>query len=98
VVVVLNDGAYGAEHVQFRAKNMDPAISMFDWPDFGPVVTALGGQGYTARTVSELDAVLAARPGRTRPVLTDVKPDPDTVTDAADDLDLGAELLLAACE
>jgi thiamine pyrophosphate-dependent acetolactate synthase large subunit-like protein len=81
VVVVLNDGAYGAEHVQFRSKNMDPAISMFDWPDFGPVATALGGQGYTARTASELDAVLAALPGLTRPVLIDVKLDPDAVPD-----------------
>jgi acetolactate synthase I/II/III large subunit len=81
VVVVLNDGAYGAEHVQFRSKNMDPAISMFDWPDFGPVATALGGQGYTARTASELDAVLAALPSRTRPVLIDVKLDPETVPD-----------------
>jgi thiamine pyrophosphate-dependent acetolactate synthase large subunit-like protein len=60
---------------------MDPAISTFDWPDFGPVATALGGQGYTARSASELDAVLAALPDRTRPVLIDVKLDPDAVPD-----------------
>jgi acetolactate synthase I/II/III large subunit len=79
VVVVMNDGAYGAEHIQFRNKQLDPAISTFDWPDFGPVATALGGAGFTARNVAELDAALAAIPHRTRPVLIDVKLDPDAV-------------------
>jgi acetolactate synthase I/II/III large subunit len=79
VVVVMNDGAYGAEHIQFRNKEMDPAISTFDWPDFGPVATALGGAGYTVRNVAELDAALAALPHRTGPVLLDVKLDPDAV-------------------
>ncbi|HJQ42176.1 MAG TPA: thiamine pyrophosphate-binding protein, partial [Jatrophihabitantaceae bacterium] len=60
VVIVLNDGAYGAEHIQFKRKDMDPAISTFKWPDFGPVATALGGDGYTVRTLDELDAALEA--------------------------------------
>jgi acetolactate synthase I/II/III large subunit len=82
VVVVFNDGAYGAEYIQFRSKNMAPAISTFDWPDFGPVATALGGQGYTARNLAELDIALAAIPCRTRPMLIDVKLDPDSITTA----------------
>lgn len=80
VVVMLNDGAYGAEHVQFRNKGMDPSPSMFDWPDFGPVADALGGKGYTVRNLAELDAVLAELPDRDRPVLIDIKVDPDKVT------------------
>jgi acetolactate synthase-1/2/3 large subunit len=79
VVVVLNDGAYGAEHIQLRRKGMDPAISTFTWPDFGPVATALGGRGFTARNLDELDAALAAIAERDRPVLIDVKLDPDQV-------------------
>ncbi len=79
VVVVMNDGAYGAEHVQFRDRGMDPSISTFAWPDFGPVATALGGEGYTVRNPSDLDEVLGALPDRTRPVLVDVKIDPDKV-------------------
>jgi acetolactate synthase-1/2/3 large subunit len=79
VTVILNDAAYGAEHVQLRRKDMDPAISMFDWPDFAPVATALGGEGYTVRNLDELDMVLAAVPNRTRPMLIDIKVDPDTV-------------------
>lgn len=79
-VVVFNDGAYGAEHIQFRDKGMDPAISTFDWPDFGPVATALGGQGFTVRNLTELDEALAAIETRDRPILIDVRIDPDKVT------------------
>jgi acetolactate synthase-1/2/3 large subunit len=79
VVLVLNDGAYGAEHIQLRGKGMDPKISTFEWPDFGPVATALGGQGYTVRDLTELNEALAAIEHRDRPVLIDVKLDPDAV-------------------
>ncbi|HLU98610.1 MAG TPA: thiamine pyrophosphate-binding protein [Thermobifida alba] len=81
VVVLFNDNAYGAEHIQFRTKGMDPAISMFDWPDFGPVATALGGQGFTVRNPAELDEALAALKNRDRPVLIEIKIDPDKVSD-----------------
>jgi acetolactate synthase I/II/III large subunit len=79
VAVVLNDGAYGAEHVQLRRKGMDPEISTFAWPELGPVATALGGSGFTARNVPELEEALAAIQDRDRPVLIDVKLDPDQV-------------------
>lgn len=79
VVVVFNDGAYGAEHIQFRNKNMDPSISTFEWPDFGPVATALGGRGLTVRNLAELDAAYAAIAERDRPLLIDIKIDPSTV-------------------
>lgn len=80
VVVVFNDAAYGAEHIQFRNKEMDPTISTFDWPDFGPVATALGGQGFTVHNVEELDEALAAIEHRDRPILIDIKIDPDKVS------------------
>jgi thiamine pyrophosphate-dependent acetolactate synthase large subunit-like protein len=80
VVVLFNDAAYGAEHIQFRNKNMDPAISTFDWPDFGPVATALGGRGYTVRNLEQLDEALDAVQTRDRPVLIDIRIDPDKVS------------------
>ena len=80
VVVLFNDNAYGAEHIQFRNKDMDPAISTFEWPDFGPVATALGGRGFTVRNLAELDEALAAIDGRDRPILIDIKIDPDKVS------------------
>lgn len=80
VVVMFNDNAYGAEHIQFRNKGMDPAPSMFEWPEFADVATALGGTGYTVRNLAELDRVLKELPERSGPVLIDVKIDPDRVT------------------
>ncbi|MFB7222712.1 thiamine pyrophosphate-binding protein [Streptomyces sp. NPDC056227] len=80
VVAMFNDAAYGAEHIQFRNKNMDPEISTFDWPDFGPVATALGGQGFTVRNLAELDEALAAIENRDRPILLDIRIDPDKVS------------------
>ncbi|MBQ0894873.1 thiamine pyrophosphate-binding protein [Micromonospora sp. U56] len=50
VVVLLNDGAYGAEYYRFVGQSLDPALTMFDWPDFTEVATSLGG---TAVRVAE---------------------------------------------
>jgi acetolactate synthase I/II/III large subunit len=77
-VLVLNDGSYGAEYVQLASREMDPSISLFDWPDFGPVATAMGGFGVTVRTAAGLrDALAATR--RQHPALIDIKLDPAQV-------------------
>jgi acetolactate synthase-1/2/3 large subunit len=77
IVVLLNDGAYGAEHIQFTMRDMDPVMSTFDWPDFAPVADALGGTGYTVRDSADLERAIAALPARTGPVLLDIKIDPN---------------------
>lgn len=82
VVVVLNDGSFGAEHIQFLRRELDPRLSLFDWPAFGPVAEALGGRGFTVGTVDELDAALGYLPDRDRPVLIDVRLDPQLVPSA----------------
>ena len=79
IVVLLNDGAYGAEHIQYTTRGMDPVMCTFDWPDFGPVADALGGTGYTVRNAADLDNALAALPSRSGPVLLDIKIDPSKV-------------------
>lgn len=79
VVLVLNDGAYGAEHIQFRALGLDPSLSTFRWPDFAPIAESLGGLGLTVRSLGDLDGALAAISRRDRPVLVDIKLDPDEV-------------------
>jgi thiamine pyrophosphate-dependent acetolactate synthase large subunit-like protein len=79
VVVVMNDSAYGAEYVHLRNRKMDPAITMFDWPDLSAVATALGGEGFTVRNLAELDVALRAVAVRNRPVLIDIRVDPDNV-------------------
>jgi thiamine pyrophosphate-dependent acetolactate synthase large subunit-like protein len=79
VVIVLNDGAYGAEYVQFLARDMDPSISAFEWPDLGPIATSLGGRGFTVRNAEQLDEALAATSQRDVPMLIDVKINRDKV-------------------
>jgi acetolactate synthase-1/2/3 large subunit len=81
VIVLLNDGSYGAEHIQFRRKNMDPALSVLDWADFAPVAEAFGAAGLMVRSDADLEAAVqavAAR-DRTRPLLIDIKLDPDCI-------------------
>lgn len=76
-VVLCNDGGYGAEHVQLRNKQMDPGLILFDWPDFAPVAQALGGRGVTVRTKADLEAVRSAITRGGKPLLIDLKLDPD---------------------
>jgi len=81
IVIICNDGSYGAEHIQFRNKGMDPALSVFEWPDFAPVANSLGGLGVTVRTPGDLQAAVTAINGRdrSRPLLIDLKLDPDCI-------------------
>lgn len=77
IVVVMNDCSYGMEHIQYRRRDMDPSLSMFDWPDFAPVAEAMGGRGLTVRSAADLAAVRQAIKDRDRPLLIDVKLHPD---------------------
>lgn len=79
VVIVVNDGAYGAEHVQFRRREMDPSIATFAWPDLADVARSLGGGGHSVEDLDGLDRALGALPGRKGPVLIDLRVDPDSV-------------------
>ena len=78
-VLVLNDGAYGAEHVRLRSKGMDPSIATFDWPDFGSVATALGGQGFSVRDLEGLKVAMSEIKHGNGPALVDVHIDPEKV-------------------
>ncbi len=78
-VVVLNDGSYGAEHVQFTARGMDPGLSLFDWPDFAEVAVALGGSGHVVRTLGQLEDALRRPAVITGPRLLDVHLDPSGI-------------------
>jgi len=79
IVVVCNDGAYGAEYRKLRGHGFDVATSLFDWPDFGPVAESLGGSGFTVRTAADLARLGDVIAARGRPLLIDIKLDPATV-------------------
>jgi thiamine pyrophosphate-dependent acetolactate synthase large subunit-like protein len=73
VVVICNDECYGAEYDQFLAKGLSPELSLFKWPDFAEVARALGADGVTVTSVSDVAAAVAACDSPTRPVVIDVR-------------------------
>lgn len=79
ITVICNDSAYGAEHIQFVDKNMNPSLAQFEWPSFAAVATALGGQGVSVANPQELDEAVAAIESRRVPLLIELKLDPDDV-------------------
>lgn len=80
IVAICNDACYGAEHIKFRDRQMDVANVLFDWPDLAPVAQSLGGEGVTVRSAADWDAVERAVANRTKPLLIDIKLDPDLVS------------------
>lgn len=79
VVIVCNDDGYGAEYIQYRRKEIDPAMSLLNWPDFAPVAIALGGEGVTVRGDDDLEKAARAIADRSGPILVDLKLDPESL-------------------
>jgi acetolactate synthase-1/2/3 large subunit len=76
VVILCNDGCYGAEWLHFHRRGMDPGVAMFQWPDFAPVAVALGGEAVTVRSEGDLVLAETAIRDRQRPLLIELKLDP----------------------
>ncbi|CTQ54503.1 Sulfoacetaldehyde acetyltransferase [Roseibium album] len=79
IVIVCNDSAYGAEHIQFLDRSMDPGLSQFDWPSFADVATALGGQGLAVQSAEDLEIAIGAIETRNKPLLIELRLDPNDV-------------------
>lgn len=82
IVIVYNDGSYGAEHIQLVTKGMDPAASLHEWPDFCAVAESMGCDTAKITCLDDIDAALEVvknrQPGR--PVLIEASTDPDVVS------------------
>jgi len=79
IVVVCNDSAYGAEHIQFVDRHMDPGLTQFEWPSFAQVATSLGGVGLEVRSKADLERALVAIGQREKPLLIELILDPNEV-------------------
>ncbi|WP_417588178.1 thiamine pyrophosphate-binding protein [Pararhodobacter oceanensis] len=79
IVIVANDSAYGAEHIQFIDRQMDPSLTEFHWPSFADIATALGGQGIEVNSSDSLEAALDALKTRNGPMLIELRLDPHDV-------------------
>lgn len=60
VVVVIDDGAYGAEVYMMEKDGLDPALSKFDNPDIAAVAEVLGMRAFDATDPDQLEAALGA--------------------------------------
>jgi len=81
IVIVCNNGAYGAEVEKFKRRHhdrqMQDGLISFDWPDLAQVATALGGAGVTIASEQDWSKARDAIDRRDRPLLIDVKLDVD---------------------
>jgi thiamine pyrophosphate-dependent acetolactate synthase large subunit-like protein len=73
LILVLNDGAYGAEMHILRDLSMPIANALFENPDFAQVALAVGAEGVTVRTLDDLAALDQRLPSLERPLLVDCK-------------------------
>jgi acetolactate synthase I/II/III large subunit len=60
IVVICNDGSYGAEYDQYVNKGLDPELSLFAWPSFVALAESLGANGLSVSEVADLDPVRKA--------------------------------------
>ncbi|WP_340541082.1 thiamine pyrophosphate-binding protein [Nocardioides sp. GXZ039] len=84
VIVLLNDGAYGAEYYRFVAQSLDPSLTTFEWPDFVDVATALGATGLRVSAWSDFDRLAEMIQPGCGPVLVDVSLDVTSIPDPGD--------------
>ena len=78
IVVLCNDGGYGAEYLHFTDRDMDPSLALFDWPEFSELAATMGGQSMVVRTGADLlqAQTFIRQRDRSRPTLIDLKLDP----------------------
>jgi len=79
IVIIANDSAYGAEHIQFVDRKMDPSLTEFQWPSFVDVAKSLGGEGFEVRSEHELEKAIEALITRRGPFLIELRLDPRDV-------------------
>ncbi|MCX8226243.1 MAG: thiamine pyrophosphate-dependent enzyme, partial [Sulfitobacter sp.] len=76
IVIIANDSAYGAEHIQFLDRKMDPSLTQFHWPSFADIAESLGGEGFEVRSQELLEEALEALKNRKGPFLIELRLDP----------------------
>lgn len=78
VVLILNDGCYGAEYLKLQQYGVDPKHSLLSWPEFGELAVAMGAHARTVRRADDFAAVGADIAESKFPLVVDVKCDPST--------------------
>lgn len=79
VTVICNDGAYGAEYIQFQDRQMDPSMSTFDWPSLAGVAEAMGATAVRVCNDDDLDHAAEVIRTTEGPVLIELVLDPAAI-------------------
>ena len=73
VIVLMNDGAYGAELHYLKMRGMPVSTAVFADIDFAPIAQAFGFEAFTVRTLEELAKLAPALKNPQGPMLLDCK-------------------------
>ena len=73
VIVLMNDGAYGAELHYLKMRGMPVSTAVFADIDFAPIAQAFGFKAFTVRTLEELAKLAPALKNPQGPMLLDCK-------------------------
>lgn len=76
VVVILDDGCYGAEYTKLADAGLDPAYSLLRWPDLAEVARSLGCHAVTVTSEDELTEAAKLVAEGHLPLVIDVRADP----------------------
>lgn len=79
IMIICNDGSYGAEHVQFTNRQMDTGLSMIEPPDFAAVAQAMAIEAVKVESPCDLEAACLALGRRQGPLLIDLHLDPTKI-------------------
>jgi acetolactate synthase-1/2/3 large subunit len=81
IIVVINDGGFGAEMHKLSARGNPSRLATYQSPDFAAVATGLGGSGRRIDDLGQLGEALRAIAGQRRPAVLDVRVSPHVVSD-----------------
>jgi thiamine pyrophosphate-dependent acetolactate synthase large subunit-like protein len=76
VVVVLDDGCYGAEYTKLAEAGLDPTYSLLRWPDLAEVARSLGCHAVTVTSEDGLSEAAKLVAEGSLPLVIDVRADP----------------------
>lgn len=82
ILLVMNDGGYGAEVHKMRIKGRDPRDAMWRSPDFVAIARGFGGDGVRLEKESDLAGAIAKGLGAKGPFLIDARISPTMLNDA----------------
>jgi len=90
-VLVMNDGALGAEVHKLRAAGHDGQLAVYPSPDFAKITEGMGGSGVRLDSVAQLEATMRSLPAQRRPFLIDARISPLVISDPYQRIHFGRE-------